>query len=147
MTSKSIDSSLEEHIRELQRSIGDIEIILNSISHQYKESHRIIEGQFAECNRALGQVKDELHQICDVASTCGIEPIPDTTLKDKKLLTVWRALYRFHDGATADTIADVLGKHRTTVSTYLNMLVDDNHAEKNRNGHEIYYKAIIQREE
>jgi len=147
MKTNSIDSSLEEHISRLQRSIGDIEIILGQISHQYKESQKVIDEQFAECNRALGMVKEELHQISDVASACGLEPIPDISIQDPKLLTAWKALYRYHEGATADTIAEILGKHRTTVSTYLNILVDDNYAEKNRIGHEIYYKAIIQREE
>jgi response regulator of citrate/malate metabolism len=131
----------------LQRSIGDIEIILGELSRQYKESLKAVNDTIAESNRALSKVKEELHQISDVARECGYHPIPATSISDPKLNSVWQTLYWYHEGATADTIAQLLGKHRTTVSTYLNMLVSENYAEKERIGHEIYYKAKIQTEE
>jgi predicted transcriptional regulator len=55
-------------------------------------------------------------------------------------------LFRHPEGATAETIASGLDRHRSTVSTYLNMLVTLGFAEKFRDGHEIYYKAIIKSE-
>jgi len=143
MTSNQSDSLLEEHIQRLQRSIGDIEHIIRKISYQYDESQKIFKEQLKECSNALGLVKQELNEIGDFASACGYEPQPDISLKDPKLKSAWKVLYRFHEGATADTIAECMGKHRTTVSTYLNMLVSENYAQKERIGHEIYYKAVI----
>jgi len=131
----------------MQRSIEDLEQILSRISTQYEESQKAYLEIFAECNRALCQTKEELHLLYNEATVCGYEPLPAIHLNDPKLVAAWNALYWHHDGATADTIAEYLGKHRTTVSTYLNILVAENLAQKKRIGHEIYYKAIIQREE
>jgi len=67
-------------------------------------------------------------------------------IKDEKLKRAWEALFRYPDGATADIIATALNRHRSTVSTYLNMLEKLDYAEKYREGHEIFYKAIIKTE-
>lgn len=70
-----------------------------------------------------------------------------TQIPDERLRRVWQALFRYSDGgATADEIAGDLERHRTTVSTYLNMLVVMGHAGKRRSGHSIYYTAIVKPE-
>ena len=71
---------------------------------------------------------------------------PTFPLHDPKLKKAWLVLYKYHKGATADTIAEDLQRHRTTVSTYLNTLVLMQFAKKERTGHEIMYKVILKKD-
>ena len=65
------------------------------------------------------------------------------TITNLRLREVWEALYRHSNGATADAIAGDLDRHRTTISTYLNLLVTMGYAKKHRSGHAIVYTAIV----
>lgn len=64
-------------------------------------------------------------------------------IPDDRLRRVWQTLFRYSDGATADEIAGDLERHRTTISTYLNMLVVMGFARKRRSGHTVYYTTIV----
>lgn len=138
---------IEDHIKRLQDSMITIEHNFEKLSKEYEESQKTFEKLLKECNISLGHAKAELNKIVDIADHCGLRPLPEIPIKDAKLQEAWKALYRYHDGATADMIAAYLGKHRTTVSTYLNMLEAENLAQKYRIGHVIYYKAVLQRDE
>jgi len=138
---------IEDQIKRLQDSIITIEHSFEKLSREYEKSQKTFQELLKECNSALGNAKAEINKIGDIADQCGLKPLPEIPIDDIKLKEVWIALYRYHDGATADMIAAYLGKHRTTVSTYLNMLKGEKLAQKYRIGHVIYYKAVLQRDE
>jgi response regulator of citrate/malate metabolism len=134
--------SFTREIRELQDIISRIEHFESAIGHYQEQCNATFEAMQKECTSIVTDAKEQLHQILVSAEEQGIEPIPDVPIDDKKLKKAWIALFRHHNGATAEMIAEDLGRHRTTVSTYLNYLVVLRFAEKERRGHEIYYTAV-----
>ena len=138
--------SITEDIREIQSIIARLEDVTRNIEEYQKTSNMLLDSIKSECNSIMTDAKRQLHQAFVEAEKYGFEPVPDVHIEDKKLRSAWVALYRHHVGATADTIAQELDRHRTTVSTYLNYLVLMGYAKKKRAGHEIYYTAVLMRE-
>ena len=52
-----------------------------------------------------------------------------------------------HKEARAEDLAPLLGKHRSTISQYLNRLHDIGKVSKKRVGHEVYYSILVTQEE
>jgi len=138
--------SIAEDIREIQSIIARLEDVTRNIEEYQKTSNMLLDSIKSECNSIMTDAKRQLHQASVEAEKYGFEPVPDVRIEDKKLKNAWMTLYRHHDGATADTIAEELHRHRTTVSTYLNYLVMMGYATKKRVGHEIYYTAVLMKQ-
>lgn len=132
--------------REIQKYtalIGRLEDILSEIEETRRETDARFERLEEECISVLSDAKAIFHESCTIAEHYGIDIIPDLPISDGKLKRAWIALFRHQRGATADEIAEDLGRHRTTVSTYLNRLAEIGLAESERVGHEVYYKAVL----
>jgi hypothetical protein len=129
------------HARILQ-----LEDLIHRIEDQQKISYETTEKILDECNDLLSEVKLEFHQTLTDADQFEYERIPAIPIEDSKLKKAWLVLYKYHNGATADTIALDLRRHRTTVSTHLNTLVLMHFAQKERIGHEIIYKAVVKKD-
>jgi response regulator of citrate/malate metabolism len=138
--------SIAEDIREIQSIISRLEDVTRNIEEYQKTSNLLLDSIKNECNSIMSDAKTQLHQTFVEAEKYGFEPVPDVHIEDKKLKNAWITLYRHHDGATADTIAEELHRHRTTVSTYLNYLVLMGYAKKKRVGHVIYYTAVLMKQ-
>lgn len=143
---------MEEHsvtteIRRIHARILQLEDLIHRIEEQQKKSFAATEEILCECNALLAELKLEFHQTLEHADQLGYEHIPEIPIEDTKLKKAWIVLYKYHTGATADTVALDLKRHRTTVSTYLNMLVVMHFARKERIGHEIIYKAVVPKDE
>ncbi len=132
-----------QRIHSLILQLGDL---IHRIEVHQKNSLETTEKIIKECNDLLSEVKLEFHQTLRDADQFEYERIPDIPIADPKLKKAWLVLYKYHNGATADTIAEDLQRHRTTVSTYLNTLVLMQFAEKERTGHEIMYRAILKKD-
>lgn len=144
--------SMDEHsvISDIQRMhvrIHQLEDLIHQIEEQQKKSYESTEKILGECNDLLSQVKLEFHKTLTDADQFEFERIPDIPIDDSKLKRVWLILHKYHNGATAETIAIDLRRHRTTVSTHLNMLVVMHFAKKERIGHEIIYKAVLKKDD
>jgi predicted transcriptional regulator len=140
------ETSIAEDIRKIQSIISRLEDVSKNIEEYQETVNLLLDSIKNECNSIVVDAKSQLHRAFIEAEKYGIEPVPDVHIEDKKLKSAWIALYRHHDGATADTIALELRRHRTTVSTYLNYLVHMGYATKKRVGHEIYYYAILMKD-
>ncbi|MDD1676835.1 MAG: helix-turn-helix domain-containing protein [Methanomicrobiales archaeon] len=127
----------------LQALIVRLQELEVRIQSAEQESRDIFAVLIRECHDIISESKTQLHSLIREADRIGYDLIPDLPIADKKLKDAWIALFRHAPGATADTVAEELHRHRTTVSTYLNTLVSMGLAEKERVGHEIYYKAIV----
>jgi len=137
------ERSVAADIQKMHALILQLEDLIHRIEAQQRESFLATETILGECNDLLSSVKLEFHQALTDADRFGYESIPDIPIEDIKLKKAWIGLYKYHNGATADTIASDLKRHRTTVSTYLNTLVLMQFAKKERSGHEIVYRAVI----
>jgi response regulator of citrate/malate metabolism len=137
------EQSVTHDIQRMHALILRLEDLIRRIDMHQKESAATTEKILGECNDQLAQVKLEFHKTLTQADPFGFEEIPDIPLRDAKLRKAWLILYKYHNGATADTVAADLRRHRTTVSTYLNTLVLMQFAQKERIGHEIIYRAIL----
>ncbi len=138
---------LTDDFRDLEQIIARLEGVLQRIDVLEEECSRSISDLREECNCILSDAKVTFHHALEEAEQCGYEPVPSISIEDRKLKTAWIALFKYHDGATADMLADDLHRHRTTISTYLNTLVLMGCATKHRLGHEIYYRAVLNKEE
>jgi len=132
----------------LQR-INHLQVVLErlyeDLERQQKSQNQHFEKLKSETAQALDEVRVHLKFLLQIDTT--ETPLSFVLpITDEKLRKAWQVLFRYPDGATAETIAGELNRHRTTVSTYLNMLVTLEYAEKFRQGHEIFYKAIIKTE-
>ena len=127
----------------LQALITRLEDLEIRIRTAEKESRDLFASLIRECHTIISDTKTQMHILIREADRIGYDLIPDLPIADKKLKDAWIALFRHTAGATADTVAEDLHRHRTTVSTYLNTLVIMGLAEKERVGHEIYYKAVM----
>jgi hypothetical protein len=141
------ERSVTTEIRRMQARILQLEDLIRRIEDQQKDAFRATEKILGECNALLSELKLEFHQTIRDADQFDYERIPDIPIEDPKLKKAWLDLYKYHNGATADTVALDLRRHRTTVSTYLNMLVVMHFARKERIGHEIIYKAVLPKDE
>jgi len=144
-------TSMKEHsvasdIQRIHSLILQLEDLIHRIELHQKKSMETTSEILKECNDLLSEVKIEFHQTLKDADQFDFERIPDIPIDDIKLKKAWLVLYKFHSGATADTVAEDLKRHRTTVSTYLNTLVLMHFAKKERTGHEIMYKAILSKD-
>jgi hypothetical protein len=137
------EHSVASDIQRIHSLILQLENLIRRIEVHQKNSLETTEKIIRECNDLLSEVKLEFHQTLRDADQFEYERIPDIPIDDPKLKKAWLVLYKYHKGATADTIAEDLQRHRTTVSTYLNTLVLMQFAKKERTGHEIMYKAIL----
>ena len=135
--------SVASDIKRIHSLILQLEDLIHRIEVHQKNSLETTEKILRECNDLLAEVKLEFHQTLRDADQFEYERIPDIPIDDTKLKKAWLVLYKYHNGATADIIAEDLKRHRTTVSTYLNTLVLMQFAKKERTGHEIMYKAIL----
>jgi len=138
---------LTDDFRDLEQIIARLEDALERIEVLEEEFSRSISTLRQECNGILADAKVTFHHALEQAEQCGYEPAPDIPIEDRKLKNVWIALFKYHDGATADMLATDLHRHRTTISTYLNTLVLMGCATKHRLRHEIYYRAVLNKEE
>jgi predicted transcriptional regulator len=137
------EHSVASDIQKIHTLILQLEELIHHIEEHQKASLEITEKILKECNDLLSEVKIEFHQTLKDADQFEFERIPEIPIEDIKLKKAWLVLYKYHNGATADRIAEDLRRHRTTVSTYLNTLVLMQFAKKERTGHEIVYKAIL----
>jgi len=135
----------EEDIQRMKALIRHLEALDARIEQSQKECNGMFADIRRESNEILAEVKLQFHESVMLADRFGYDVIPDVPLDDKKIKAAWMALFRHHNGATADEIAEDLQRHRTTVSTYLNTLVLMQFAQKERIGHEILYKALLPR--
>ncbi len=141
------ERSVTTDIQRIHARILQLEDLIQRIEVQQKKSYEATGQILDECNDLLSEVKLEFHQTLMDADQFEFERIPDIPIEDNKLKKVWIVLYKYHNGATADTIATDLRRHRTTVSTHLNTLVLMQFAQKERIGHEIIYKAVVKKDE
>jgi len=141
------ERSVTSDIQRMHARILQLEDLIHRIEEEQKNSYETTEKILDECNDLLSEVKLEFHQTLQDADQFDYERIPAIPIEDTKLKKVWLVLYKYHHGATADTIARDLRRHRTTVSTYLNQLVIMHFAQKERTGHEIIYKAVVKKDE
>jgi hypothetical protein len=137
------EPSVASDIQKIHTLILQLEELIHRIEEHQKTSLEITEKILKECNDLLSEVKIEFHQTLKDADQFEFERIPEIPIDDSKLKKAWLVLYKYHNGATADRIAEDLMRHRTTVSTYLNTLVLMQFAKKERIGHEIVYKAVL----
>jgi DNA-binding NarL/FixJ family response regulator len=140
-----IDPSPVPNTEALQALIIRLEELELRIRKAEQESRALFSILLQECHGILSEAKTQVHRLIRQADQMGYDLIPDVPIEDKKLKDAWIALFRHASGATAEAIAEELHRHRTTVSTYLNQLVVMELAEKERVGHEIYYKAILKK--
>jgi len=140
------EHSVASDIQRIHTLILQLENLIHRIEVHQKTSLETTEKIIRECNDLLAEVKIEFHQTLRDADQFEYERIPDIPIDDIKLKKAWLVLYKYHNGATADIIAEDLRRHRTTVSTYLNTLVLMQFAKKERTGHEIMYKAILRKD-
>ena len=141
------EHSVTSDIQKMHTRILLLEDLIHRIETQQKNSYEATEKILDECNDLLSKVKLEFHQTLRDADQFEFERIPDIPIEDNKLKKAWLVLYKYHNGATADTIATDLRRHRTTVSTHLNTLVLMQFAQKERIGHEIIYKAVLKKDD
>ncbi len=134
-------------IRMMHRRILQLEDLIRRIEVQQRASFAETESILAECHGLLSTLKIEFHEVLTGADEFAYERVPDIPIEDMKLKKAWLVLSKYHGGATADTVARDLKRHRTTVSTYLNTLVLMQFAQKERIGHEILYRAVLNRED
>lgn len=140
------EHSVTSDIQRMHARILQLEDFIHQIEEQQKKSYESTEKILGQCNDLLSEVKLEFHKTLMDADQFEFERIPDIPIEDNKLKRVWLVLYKYHNGATAETIAIDLRRHRTTVSTHLNMLVVMHFAQKERMGHEIIYKAVLKKD-
>ena len=139
------DTSLVPEAEALQALIIRLEELELRIQKAEQESRALFSDLRGECHLIISDAKTQIHALIQQANRIGYDLIPDVPIQEKRLKEAWIALFRHTSGATAETIADELHRHRTTVSTYLNQLVVMGMADKERVGHEIYYKAILKK--
>ncbi|MCK9592362.1 MAG: helix-turn-helix domain-containing protein [Methanoregula sp.] len=142
------EHSVASDIQRIHTLILRLENLVQRIELHQKNSLKITEEILKDCNNLISEVKIEFHQTLRDADQFDFERLPDIPIEDPKLKKVWLVLYRYHNGATADTIAKDLKRHRTTVSTYLNQLASPKYklARRDRIGHEILFKAILKKD-
>ena len=150
MSNSYESTSMKEHsvvsdIQRIHSLILQLEDLICRIEVHQKNSFDTTAEILKECNDLLSEVKIEFHQTLIDADQFDYELIPEIPIEDTKLKKAWLVLYKYHNGATADGIAEDFRKHRTTVSTYLNTLVLMQFAKKERTGHEIVYKSYIEK--
>ena len=132
-----------EEIQKVKALIRHLDALDTRIEQAQQDCNAMFEELRKDYNDILTELKHHVHNSVVTADRYGYDLIPDVPLDDRKLKNAWIALFRHHNGATADEIAEDLHRHRTTVSTYLNTLVLMQYAQKDRIGHEIYYKAVL----
>jgi hypothetical protein len=132
-----------DEIQKINALIQRMETLGTRIDEIKQECIRMFDELRTENDLILSGLKLHLHQSVTTARQFGVDIIPDIPIEDRKLKTAWVALLRYPEGATADQVAEDLRRHRTTVSTYLNMLELMAFVTKERRGHEIYYRAVI----
>lgn len=134
-----------ETLQRVSHLLEVLEQLYRDMDRQQKTHHQHFDKLKSETAKAIEEARLHLKLLLriDTGDSSLSFKIP---ISDEKLKKAWEALFRNPDGATAETIASGLDRHRSTVSTYLNMLVTLGYAEKFRKGHEIYYKAIIKTE-
>lgn len=137
------EHSVASDIQRIHALILQLEELIHRIEVHQQNSLETTENILRECNNLLAEVKIEFHQTLKDADQFEFERIPEIPIDDSKLKKAWLVLFKYHNGATADRVAEDLRRHRTTVSTYLNTLVLMQFAKKERIGHEIVYKAIL----
>ena len=141
MTLEPDDTRFIQDIQELQTKVASIEDVIMRITEHQKSSQAAFDSLIQEYHSKFGEVKNSLHKAIEDVEKCGLNPLPDIPINDPKLKQAWMKLYNHHEGANADTISDEMNKHRTTVSTYLNILVHLGFARKEREGHQTIYFA------
>ena len=140
------ERSVTSDIQRIHSLILKLEDLIRRLEDNQRTSLQTTEQILKDCNDLISEVKIEFHQTLKDADEFEFERIPDIPIEDTKLKKAWLVLYKYHSGATADTVAEDLKRHRTTVSTYLNTLVLMHFAKKERTGHEIIYKAVLIKE-
>lgn len=131
-----------ETLQRVQHLQVSLEQLSDEIERQQKIQYQHYERLKSETAKALEEVRVHMDLLLNITASESSLPL-DLPIEDEKLKRAWQALFRHPEGATADTIGIELKRHRSTVSTYLNMLKTMGYAENYRKGHEIYYKAII----
>jgi hypothetical protein len=138
---------------------GDIEALL----HRLEKLLKFVDHSQAICNtmfdtirrdcevliadiRIQGSKRDNVSVPISALSEISAQSLQDISVDNNKLQKTYFLLTKYPDGATADEIANIMRRHRTTVSTYLNQLVEKELAKKSRKGHEIYYRAVLNKE-
>ena len=140
-----MDLSSENSAERLTFLVKKLESFCQSLERQQDMTNNAFELLKSESNQALKEARLYLALVLKLGEESGV-PAFDIPISDVKLQKAWKELFKHPEGATADSIATGLDRHRSTVSTYLNMLVATGYAEKFRKGHEIYYKALIKSE-
>jgi sugar-specific transcriptional regulator TrmB len=145
MPDENREPTLAREIREIREIIGGFESLITRLESRLAESQDGFLVLLREGDELVCQARECLSEINEEARRAGIEPLPEIDIPDERMKAAWLVLYQFQDGATADEVAERMRKHRTTVSSTLNSLHQWGFAEKERRGHEIYYRAIAGR--
>ena len=135
----------ENNVQKLLDFISDIEKFRDKLNSTIDNCINELESLREEYDSIVSEAKIQRHLLFTSFGVAEGDVIPDVDIRDEKLKKAWVVLYSSPDGATAEVIAQKMGRHRTTVSTYLNMLVQLDYAEKEKKGHEIIYKVINRR--
>jgi len=137
-----------------QPLIQQLEELITYIEHSQAICNTMFDAIRRECNDVINKARHRLPESGSQIqfSNQALKSIPESQLstipiEDRKLKKAWATLAQYPNGATAEDIMKDMKRHRTTVSTYLNQLVLLNFAKKERRGHEIYYRAVLYKEE
>jgi hypothetical protein len=128
---------------DLQSLLIRLEELRNHIDVCQAETAHMLDALKAECDQVIASTREQVHRSFILREQQGYDPVPDVPISDRRLKATWIALYRHHTGVTADVIASEIQRHRTTVSTSLNTLVQEHWAVKERHGHQILYRAVM----
>lgn len=125
-----------QHLKEV------LEQLYEEIERQQDISFQHYEQLKSETSRALDEVRIHMNILLNIDAA---EPPLSYQLpiKDEPMKKAWHVLFKHPDGATAETVASELNRHRSTVVTTLIQLKKDGYATSTRKGHQIMYKAII----
>ena len=138
---------LIHEVRKIRELIIRLEEIISRFEDFHRESNSRFDDLLQQSYVILHEAKTELSNTYDSFGMIGLDPIPDSGIQDAKLKSAWIALFRHPAGVTSEDLSKELNRHRSTVSTYLNTLVLMDLAAKERIGHEIYYRALLRKEE
>jgi len=136
--------------------VGDIDLLLQRleelldyINHSQAISNTMFDTIRRDCEYLIQDIRlksseQDIHPESMQKVTESSWTLPGNIGMDsRKLQQTYKLLTQYPAGTTADEIARSMKRHRTTVSTYLNQLVKEHLAVKHREGHEIYYRAIL----
>lgn len=131
-------------LKDLLSMQEEIKIEIENIVKDVNERLSEVLDTFNTMNRAIIQIMETpLPQDDGIGRDQKRVILPD--IADERERKVYEALLYYPENeASAEEIANVLNKHRSTVSQYLNKLNEQKLIEKNRDGHVVYFSVSPQ---